>query len=260
MRILLDTNIFIPLEDSSQVLDESLSGLVKLANQYGHSLLIHPASREDIARDSNLQRKEISLSRIDKYPQLEYPPVLSEKELHELGLTQNKDNDRIDNLILYALFRDAVELLVTEDRGMHKKAVQLGLTDRIHYVQQAAELLRKLHTKELVTLPSIKDVSTHSLDLKDPFFDSLREGYPDFNKWFIEKCCREGRHAWIYFDGHEHPRAICIYNEEESPIISDNSKALQGKVLKLCTFKVGEEVRGRKIGGVASESCISICD
>jgi GNAT superfamily N-acetyltransferase len=248
MRILLDTNIFIPLEDSSQVLDESLSDLVKLANQHGHSLLIHPASREDIERDSNLQRKEISLSRIDKYPKLEFPPVLSEEELRELGLAQNKDNDRIDNLILYALYRDTVELLVTEDRGMHKKAIQLGLTDRIHYIQQASELLRKLHTKERVTLPSIKDVPTHCLDLKDPFFDSLREGYPDFNKWFTEKCCRGGRHAWIYFDGHEHPRAICIYNEEESPIISDDFQALQGKVLKLCTFKVGEEVRGRKIG------------
>jgi len=248
MRILLDTNIFIPLEDSSQVLDESLSGLVKLANQYGHPLLIHPASKEDIERDSNQKRREISLSRIDKYPLLELPPVLSPEERGQLGLAENKDNDRVDNLILYALLRDAVELLVTEDRGMHKKAALLGLTNRIHYVQQASELLRKLHTKELVTLPSIKDVPTHSLTLKDPFFDSLREGYPDFDKWFTEKCCRDGRHAWIYFDGHDHPRAICIYKEEESPIISDNSKALQGKVLKLCTFKVGEEVRGRKIG------------
>lgn len=248
MRILLDTNIFIPLEDSSQVLDESLSDLVKLANQYGHQLLIHPASKEDIGRDSNKQRREISLSRINKYPQIEFPPILSPEERNKLGLAQNKDNDRVDNLILYALFRDAVELLVTEDRGMHKKASLLGLTDRIHYVQQASELLRKLHTKELVTLPSIKDIPTHSLILKDPFFDSLREGYPGFDKWFIEKCCREERHAWIYFDGHEHPRAICIYNEEKSPIVSDSSQALQGKVLKLCTFKVGEEVRGRKIG------------
>jgi len=248
MRVLLDTNIFIPLEDSSKVLDESLGNLVKLSNQHGHHLLVHPASKEDIERDSDVQRRNISLSRIYKYPLLEEPPVLSANELSKLGLSQTKDNDRVDNLILYALLRDTVDLLVTEDRGMHKKAIRLGLTDRVHYIQQAAELLRKLHSKEAVALPSIRDLPTHNLDLNDSFFDSLREGYPGFDKWFTEKCCREGRHAWTYFDGPGHPRAICIYNEEESPIVTDDNRALPGRSLKLCTFKVGEEVRGRKIG------------
>jgi len=126
MRILLDTNIFIPLEDSSKVLDDSLCDLVKLANQHGHHLLVHPASKEDIARDSDGQRRAISLSRINKYPLLESPPDLSSEKLLVLGLSQSKDNDRVDNLILYALLRDAVDLLVTEDRGMHKKSIQLG--------------------------------------------------------------------------------------------------------------------------------------
>jgi len=247
MRILLDTNIFIPLEDSSNVLNTSLGSIVKLANEHGHYLLVHPASIEDINRDSDGQRKSITLSRINKYPLLDFPPELSLGELQSLGLSQGKDNDRVDNLILYALFRDAVDLLITEDRGMHKKAVRLGLTDRIYYIQQANELLRKLHTKERVALPSIRDVPTHTLNIKDSFFDTLREDY-DFDKWFVETCCREGRRAWIYFDGSDHPRAMCIYKEELSPIISDDNRALPGKVLKLCTFKVGEEVRGRKIG------------
>jgi len=247
MRILLDTNIFIPLEDSSDVLNTSLGSLVKLANEYGHHLLVHPASIEDINRDSDKQRKSITLSRINKYSLLDFPPELNPYELQSLGLSQAKDNDRVDNLILYALFRDAVDLLITEDRGMHKKAIQLGLTDRVHYIQQADELLRRLHTKERVALPSIRDVPTHSLNINDPFFDTLREDY-DFDKWFIETCCREGRRAWTYFDGSDHPRALCIYKEEQSPIVSDDNIALPGKVLKLCTFKVGEEVRGRKIG------------
>lgn len=246
MRILLDTNIFIPLEDSSGVLDASLGTFVKLANQNGHQLLVHPASIEDIERDQDRERKSITLSRTEKYPLLEFPPELTAQQVKGLGLSQTKDNDRVDNLILYALYRDAIDLLVTEDRGMHKKALQLGVADRVHYIQQAAELLKRLHTKEAVALPSIRDVPTHSLDLNDPFFDSLREDY-DFNKWF-EKCCREGRHAWTYFDGPGHPRAICIYKEELTPIVTDENRALPGKALKLCTFKVGPQVRGRKIG------------
>jgi len=248
MRILLDTNIFIPLEDSSKVLDESLSSLVKLANEHNHHLLVHPASKDDIDRDTNQPRRKITLSRINKYPQLESPPDLSSDDLKKLGLSQLKDNDRVDNLILFALYRNSVDLLVTEDRGMHKKAINLGLTERIHYIQQASELLKNLHAKSFVDLPSIQDIPTHKLDITDHFFDSLRDDYPPFDRWFIEKCCRSGRHAWAYRDNHDHPKAICIYNVENNPIVSDDNMALPGRVLKLCTFKVGEEVRGRKIG------------
>ncbi len=42
--------------------------------------------------------------------------------------------------------------------------------------------------------------------------------------------------------------AICIYKLEESPIITDLGSRLDGTALKLCTFKVGEAVRGRKLG------------
>jgi len=247
MRILLDTNIFIPLEDSSKLLDESLGKLIKQANQFGHHLIVHPASKEDIGRDANARRKAISLSRMNKYSLLDEPPQLSATINKQLGLSERNDNDRVDNLILYALLRDTVDILVTEDRGMHQKAARLGLTDRIHYIQQTAELLRKLHSKESVALPSIKDVPTYNLDIHDPFFESLREDYSGFDEWF-STCCKQGRHAWIYFDGADHPHAICIYNEEDRPIISDDNRVLPGRSLKLCTFKVGEAVRGRKIG------------
>jgi len=248
MRILLDTNIFIPLEDSSNLLDEGLANLVQKASQHAHNLLVHPASIEDIERDKNLQRRGVSLSRLSKYQLLEDPPDFCLEEQERLGLKQQKDNDRVDNLILYALLRDAVDILVTEDRGLHRKAIQLELTDRVHYIQQTAELLRKLHSKEPVYLPSIKDVPTHSLDIKDTFFESLRADYhPEFELWFA-KCCREGRKAWIYFDREDHPHAICIYKEEEQPVVSNDNRVLLGRALKLCTFKVGEAVRGRKIG------------
>ena len=42
--------------------------------------------------------------------------------------------------------------------------------------------------------------------------------------------------------------AICIYKIEKGPIVSNDNKSIPGNVLKLCTFKVGETVRGRRIG------------
>ena len=43
-------------------------------------------------------------------------------------------------------------------------------------------------------------------------------------------------------------KAICIYKSETTEIITDDDKGLQGKSLKLSTFKVSEDFFGRKIG------------
>lgn len=87
----------------------------------------------------------------------------------------------------------------------------------------------------------------HEIDCDLPFFDSLREDYAEFNEWY-KKSARQGRKAWIHKDGAEDLGAILIYKEEYDEIISDDNKALPGTALKLCTFKVGEDIRGRKIG------------
>ena len=103
MRILIDTNVVIPLEDSTRVLEESLSKLVRLASENGHQLLAHPASYDDIARDPDKKRRDISLSRLRKYSILADPPRPTPAELSRLGLIERDDNDRVDNEILYAL-------------------------------------------------------------------------------------------------------------------------------------------------------------
>ena len=59
MRFLLDTNILIPLENSQVVLEESLAHFVRLANEHGHQLVYHPASEDDISRDTDLVRRPV---------------------------------------------------------------------------------------------------------------------------------------------------------------------------------------------------------
>lgn len=85
------------------------------------------------------------------------------------------------------------------------------------------------------------------------FFDSLREGYPakagrdGFDDWFRRKA-REDRYAWIYRHDSGALGALCIYQIQNDEILNDAGDVLSGPALKLCTFKVGEAVRGRKIG------------
>ncbi len=242
MRILLDTNILIPLEDSSKALEPHLAQLYQIATQHGHQFYVHPASITDIARDKNLARAEITRSRLDRYPFIEAPPRLSpQTPLAELN------NEEVDDEILYSLKRNVASVLVTEDRGIHKKSSARGLSAQVLYVQQAVAWLERLHSEKKLTFPNIQDVPIHSLDIRSSFFDSLREGYEGFDKWFF-KSAQEGRKAWIYQGETDSLLAICIYKKEHEPVVTDDGRGLKGNVLKLCTFKVGEDVRGRRVG------------
>jgi predicted RNA-binding protein with PUA-like domain len=243
MRLLLDTNILIPLQDSFVVLTENLKNFIRLAAKGGHQLLYHPASLVDIERDRDIDRRSRTLLRLGQYQMLEGVPACP------WNTDSSSPNDICDNEILYALVCNAVHALITEDKGIHSKARDLGLGDRVYNIQTAEDWLRRLHEPTEVHLPNIEDVPLYSLspDLKGAFFCSLREDYQDFNNWFTKKA-REGRRAWIYRDDHGNLGAICIYAEQVDERITDAGEVLPGKALKLCTFKVGDSVRGRKIG------------
>ena len=243
LRFLLDTNILIPLQDSYVILERNLANFVRLASVGGHQLLYHPASVSDIQRDRDTTRKERTLKRLAQHIKLENPPSCP------WNTAVTSANDACDNDILYALECEATHALVTEDRNLHTKARDRGLAHRVYTIQTAEDWLRRLHETAEVRLPNIHDVPLHTLTpfLRHVFFNSLREGYPTFDAWFREKA-REGRHAWVYRDDTDAVAALCIYVVQENEQINDEGEVLSGRALKLSTFKVGELVRGRKIG------------
>jgi hypothetical protein len=242
MRFLLDTNILIPLEDSSVVLQPSLANFVRLATANGHALLYHPASEEDIAEDRNAARRQQTLRRLGQYVRLDAPPPCPWNE----GVLSR--NDRVDNEILYALHLHAAHGLITEDRGIHDKAKGRGLVDRVFTIQTAEDLLRRLHETTSVQLPNVEEVPLFTLTplLPHSFFDSLREAYPGFNDWFQRKA-EEGRRAWISKQDDGQLGAICVFTRQDDEQITD-AVTLPGPALKLATFKVADTNRGRKIG------------
>lgn len=243
LRFLLDTNVLIPLQDTYQVLTPNLANFIRLANVGGHQLLYHPATVADFRRDPDVPRRMRNLERLNQYSQLENPAPCPR------NVVGTPDNDACDNEILFALECDAVHALVTEDRGIHAKARALGLRDRVYTIQMAEDWLRRLHEPRQVVLPNIEDVPLHNLTplLPTQFFNSLRIGYPEFDDWFRRKA-RDNRRAWIYRDDDGQLAALCIYDVQTNEPINDVETRLEGNALKLCTFKVGEKVRGRKIG------------
>ena len=243
MRFLLDTNILIPLEDSQVALAPSLASFVRLASDHGHPLVYHPASESDIQRDSDIRRRQATLQRLRQYERLNHLPPCPWND------SQTNPNDTVDNEILYAISQYVAKFLVTEDLGIHRKARNRGLEDKVLTIQMAADLLRRLHERSEVRLPNITEIPLHAIigHLPTTFFDSLREGYPGFDAWFQGKA-QEGRKAWACRSEDGHLRGLCIFAIQINERVTGEGTMLQGQALKLCTFKVADEERGQKIG------------
>lgn len=245
MNVLIDTNIFISREDYKQV-PPNLSSLLELFGKNSVKVYVHPSSKEDINRDPNLERRQISLSKMASYPELVTPPI-SRDDPEFLRIVGNPKNvrDIVDNDLLYAVYKDAANFLITNDTEILEKAQKVGLVDRVLNVEEGLEFFRRQFVKYfLAPTPAIKRVPAYNLDLSDPIFDELKKEYPGFESWW-KKICREGRTAWVFESKKKNLGGILILNEENEPI--DSIPPLpKRRRLKICTFKVTEQ--GQKLG------------
>ena len=73
MHLLIDTNIFIYREDD-RVVSQNVSDLFGLLQEIPVGVFIHPASLVDIQRDTDKRRRNVMLSKIGIYRQLQRPP------------------------------------------------------------------------------------------------------------------------------------------------------------------------------------------
>ena len=245
MRVLLDTNIIIGREDN-KIIDEDLQILMKILNQLNINIILHQKSIEDIERDKDEERKQIILSKFKTYNLLEeFPEPSNDSKFLNIVGEPKKSNDLIDNYLLYAVYRNAVNFLITKDIGIHKKAKILDISDRILSILDTIKLFEKEIPKEKIKLPyALKATSMSNLNIDDPIFNTLREEYPGFNDWFIRKA-REGRKCWVYYRNGDKIGAVLIYKFEEQEIPA-NPRLPKKKRIKIATMIVS--YTGQKIG------------
>ncbi len=248
MDILFDSNVILELEGPDKVLPESIADMVRMAQELGYRIYTHPCQVEDLGRDRDEKRKRIQLSKLRQYPVLVNPPTPNKFELMENGWGENNDNDRCDNLLLFAVKRSAVRFLITEDRRMHAKARRAKIGEQVFFVEEFLSLLKQQQAQKLLitNCVSIQNKYLYQINLQDEFFDSLRANYggDKFDAWY-KRCAEEKRQAWVVEDKGR-IRALCVFKEEHDEIVTDANERLLGKSLKLCTFKVAD--RGKKLG------------
>lgn len=254
MKVIFDTNILIHIEDPKE-LTKNLQDLMKIFREHGHQIFIHPASLKDIDNDKNEHRRQVILSKLKGYPVIESPPKPTNDflSLVEASSTSNEIND---NEILFALYRNGADLLITEDNGLHKKAIKANIEDRTLSIDSALDYFKNLYTRKEVRHTLIKEDFVRNFDIEDPFFDSLKEDYgdSDFRNWF-KKISVQDRKCWVYHENYQIKALLMLKEENESILTSPPIPAT--KRLKIATLKV--DIPGSKLGELFLKMAFQYC-
>lgn len=246
VKFLLDTNVVISAEptspESAEPRTRPASVLIGLLSAGEHQHFIHPASRVELGRDREVARRELRMSLLSKYPSLPSPPAESPTLVNAIGRADAGSNDEVDHLMLSAVMADAVDYLVTDDQGIHRKSRRLGISDRVLTIADAIATVRGLFPTQPHTPPAVELAVCHALDSEDPIFDSLRTDYPGFDEWLSERK-REQRKVWVVSAGANQCAGICIIKPEDG-----RELGLPGPTLKICSFKISDNHRGERFG------------
>lgn len=187
MRILLDTNILIHRE-AAVVVQQDIGLLFNWFDRLGHQKYVHPVSIEEINLHQDERVRNSFAAKIASYHILQieaemHPDVKSLSDQQDITI-----NDRRDSRILNELVRERVDLLITEDRGIYQKAVQLGVSDKIYTIDGFLEKVIS-ENPDLVDYDvlAVEKTLFGRINLQDTFFDSFRDDYPGFDQWFNRK-------------------------------------------------------------------------
>jgi hypothetical protein len=256
LKILIDTNILLPLEPTSLNDVESLSHqaneFVQKTQKAKALIYLLDVQKNDINRDKDENRRNLRLLACEKY-QLLTNVQMSEFFKGNFELSNLNPHDFVDVSLLNALYCNAVSILVTNDNGIHSKAKKIGLGDRVYRLEDALDFINMqlpIDLKAESLHPIINKEKCYNLDIRDDFFDSLRQDYDGFDDWFQEKCQRGHRDCFV-IRNESKIAGLCIYKNEEP------SYEMKGKIVKICTFKL--KYSGTKQGELLLRQLFKMC-
>lgn len=244
MRVLLDTNIIIHRE-ASVVVNEDIGVLFRWLDELKYDKVIHPVTVGEIENYRTKGLSDTFKIKVKSYYVLKTIAPIAE-EVQNLGARVDKNlNDKNDTILLNEVFCNRVDLLISEDKKIHRKADLLGIGERVLYIDTFIE-------KCLVENPTLVDYKIQSvrkeyfgnINLSDPFFDSFRQDYVGFDNWFARKAEET---AYVCYENGNVCAFLYLKNEGKNENYSDIDPLFKPKRrLKIGTLKV--TLNGYKIG------------
>lgn len=245
--VLLDTNVLI-YREGEKVLDKDVQTISRLLMDSDEfRLCIHPLSIKELAKHKDEKQRNVILSKVNIYNELENPPIITE-EFNETCGGKNNEHELIDNNLLYSVYKNCVSYLITNDKGIIKKSKKFNLEDRVLTISKAIALISK--NTNLITLktpPIVQDEFLYNVDLEDEFFDILKMDYDGFDKWFEKKQLSHDKAKITYKADKKIGAFLLLKIEDELEDYGKFEKPFdKNKRIKISTFKV--EDNGKAIG------------
>lgn len=244
MKILLDTNIIIQREMKYPI-DKNIGRIFGWIDKLRYDKCIHKVTIDEILKMQDAKSREAFLIKMDSYHYLPTVAPLKPEVQTISRKYDTTDNDRNDTLLLNEVFSDRVDLLITEDRKIHTKAVDLGIEDKVFTIDEFLEKVIAENPGLLdYKVPSIKKEYFGNVNLQDEFFDSFKEDYDGFEKWFNKKADET---AYISTSDGSIAAFLYLKVENESESYPDITPTFaRKKRLKIGSFKV--QLNGFKLG------------
>ena len=238
MKALLDTNIIIHRE-ANKIVSQDIGILYRWLDRGKCTKCIHSATIEEIKKNPKKETVDLFLVKLDSYEVIEIPSPLQEEVKNVSEQFDKTENDKIDSILLNEVFVERVDILITEDKKIHKKALELGIQDKVFSIDSFLEKTFAEHP-ELVNYKvlNVQKLKFGKINLNDTFFDSLKEDYDGFDKWFVKKYDEE---AYITINSNNGMLLSFLYLkvEDENENYSNITPLLPPKRrLKVGTFKV----------------------
>ena len=238
MKALLDTNIIIHRE-ASKVINQDVGILFRWLERVKYTKCVHSLTFAEIEKYKDQQAVDTLQIKLDSYERIEIPTPLHAEVLAVSGKIDVNENDKNDTQLLNEVFVGRVDILITEDKKIHRKATELGIEDKVFTIDSFLEKTFAEHP-DLVNYKvlNVQKLKFGRINLEDDFFSSLREDYAGFEKWFIKKFDEE---AYITVNTNNGLLLSFLYLKVEGKdeSYSDITPFFpQKKRLKIGTFKV----------------------
>lgn len=187
MKALLDTNIIIHRE-ASKIINQDIGILYRWLERANYIKCVHLLSISEIEKYQDKEIVDVFHVKLDSYEKIEIGSPLQSKVKAVSDEIDVNQNDINDSLLLNEVFIGRVDILITEDKKIHLKAKKLGIEDKVFTIDSFLEKTFSEHP-ELVNYKvlNVQKLKFGRINLDDNFFDSLKEDYVGFDRWFIKK-------------------------------------------------------------------------
>lgn len=238
MRVLLDTNIIIHRE-ASKVINQDIGVLFNWLDKLRHTKCVHPLTAAELNRNINAETARTMQAKLANYHVLQTVAPLNDAVKQVSLAIDTLPNDLDDTKLLNEVYCERVDLLISEDKKIHTKAVRLGISDRVFRIDNFLEKVISENPDFVnYNVLSVKREYFGNIDLNDDFFDSFRGDYLGFDKWYNGKAGNNDK-AYVCYEDNSLKAFLFLKVEEENESYSDLNPTFNKKRrLKIGTFKV----------------------